>query len=390
MTSNKHLAGTIGVVLAAAVGLAACGGSSSSSTASGSSPQASGATSVGPGQPNPAAPAYARILQNSKVTVDTSQWKKQGPYHIAALTQGPINAWGSLFDTELKVDAKKNSNVASMDVYPSMGNAEKQIQDMSLLINKKPDAIILTPMNVASLSASIARAKAAGIPTITCQARSNGTGWVTEVSQPLYPNNYAAAAKLADMLGGKGNVVILTGFAGVDMADISKTAAEDALKNYPGIKIVGSGAGNWSVADSKNLTAGWIAKNPQIDGVLALGMEMGLGAAQAFLDAGKPIPVVAGTGAMNGFNRLAIENDVKFWSKAFDPSVSKVCLETALQVLNGQSVKKFIDAETQMDGTWLFDSANAKVTYKPALNDQLPLGPTGMTDAELASAGFKR
>jgi hypothetical protein len=91
---------------------------------------------------------------------------------------------------------------------------------------------------------------------------------------------------------------------------------------------------------------------------------------------------------MNGFNKLAIDNNVTWWAISYNPSLSKVCLDTALQVLQGKPVKKYIDGTKQMTGTMEFSDANAQETYKPGLSDQLPLGPTFLSDAELASAGF--
>ncbi len=336
------------------------------------------------------APAYARVVNGEKETVDTSRWKKKGPYTIAAVTQGPINGWGTLFDAQLKQAAADNPDVKSLDIHPSMADVQKETQDLELLINKKPDAIIATPMSVAALSAPITRAKAAGIPVITCGARSEGNGWVTEVGQPLYPMGFDAAVHLAKMLNGKGNIIEINGIPGVDAGEIWKTGGHDALKDYPDIHIVGEGAGNWSTADSKKLTSSLIAANPKIDGILSMGMEMGIGAVQAFLDAGKPVPPITGTGAMNGFNKLAIDHNVKWWAISYNPSLSKVCLDTAIKVLKGEKVTKYIDGTKQMTGTMEFSDANEKETYKPNLSDQLPLGPTFMTDAQLAAAGFKK
>jgi ribose transport system substrate-binding protein len=378
--------------LALALAASGCGSAESDSTAGPAQGGSASAPTGGDGQPvpNPDAKAYARILKASDEEVNTADWKKDGPYTIAALTQGPINGWGTLFDAQLTSAAKKNSDVKDLTVYPSMASAEKQTQDLELLINKKPDAIILTPMSVAALSAPIARAKAAGIPVINCGARSDGSGWVTEVGQPLYPMGFQAAVHLAEMIGGKGKIIMLNGIPGVDAGDIWKAGGHDALKSYPGIEVVGEGAGNWSTADSKKLASSLLAANPQVDGVLSMGMEMGIGVIQAYKDAGKPVPPIAGTGAMNGFNGLAIDNDVKWWAISYNPSLSKVCLDVALQVLNGESVPKYIDGTKQMDGTLEFSDANQKETYKPELSEQLPLGPTFMSDAELAAAGFAK
>jgi ribose transport system substrate-binding protein len=366
--------------IAATIALAGCGSSSSGSE-----------SAAAPGSPpNTSAPAYKRILDAAKVKVSTTEYKSDGPYKIIALTQGPINGWGTLYDAQLKSAADKNSEVDSLTLYPSMADPGKETQDLEVAINKKPDALIVTPMSAAALAAPIMRAKAAGIPVINCGARSEGAGFVTEVGQPLYPMGFDAAAHLADMLHGKGNIVMINGLPGVDAGDIWKAGGHDALKSYPDIKIVGEGAGNWSTADSKKLMSSQIAAHPQIDGVLAMGMEMGIGVAQAFIDAGKPVPPIAGTGAMNGFNRLALDHDIKWWAVSYNPSLSKVCLDTAIKVLHGEQVAKYIDGTKQMSGTMEFSDKNAKETYKPNLSDQLPLGPTFLSDTELSAAGFKK
>jgi ribose transport system substrate-binding protein len=373
--------------LAASIALAGCGGGSSDTGSSG--PQSSAAPGSPP-SPSADAPDYKRILDASKVTVDTSQYKSDGPYDLIALTQGPINGWGTLFDAQLKDAAAKNSEVGSLSILPSMADPGKETQDLEVSINKKPDALIVTPMSAAALAAPITRAKAAGIPVINCGARSEGDGFVTEVGQPLYPMGFDAAVHLAEMLHGKGKIVMVNGIPGVDAGDIWKAGGEDALKSYPGIEVVGEGAGNWSTADSKKLMSSQIAAHPQIDGVLAMGMEMGIGVAQAFLDAGKPIPPITGTGAMNGFNRLAMEHHIKWWAISYNPSLSKVCLDTAIKVLHGEQVTKYIDGTKQMTGTMEFSDKNEKKTYKPNLSDQLPLGPTFLSDAGLAAAGFAK
>lgn len=372
--------------IAATIALAGCGGTSGTNGAG------SGA-SGGPGNPpspNTDAPAYKRVLDASEVEVDTSDYRADGPYDIIALTQGPINGWGTLFDAQLTNAADKSSDVASLTIYPSMADPGKETQDLELAINKQPDALIVTPMSAAALAAPITRAKAAGIPVINCGARSEGDGFVTEVGQPLYPMGFQAAVKLAEMLDGTGKIVMINGIPGVDAGDIWKTGGQDALKSYPDIEVVAEGAGNWSTADSKKLMSSQIAAHSQIDGVLAMGMEMGIGVAQAFIDADKPIPPITGTGAMNGFNRIALDDDFKWWAISYNPSLSKVCLDTALKVLAGETVTKYIDGTQQMEGAMEFSDENEEDTYKPNLSDQLPLGPTFLSDAELEAAGFKK
>src|SRR6266699_1550730 len=129
-----------------------------------------------------------------------------------------------------------------------------------------------------------------GIPVILCANGIESDNFVTRVDIDLYQAGYQAADGLAKSLNGTGNVIMFSGIAGVDAAETWKKAAEDAFKQYPGIKVVASEYAQWSVATSKEKTAAIMAANPQIDGVWAGGGEMALGAALAFQDAGKPQP----------------------------------------------------------------------------------------------------
>jgi ribose transport system substrate-binding protein len=382
-TKSRNLA-----LLLAAGALAASGcGSSKDSSAKSAAPIKAADGSVSPNQSNQ---LYSRVLDNAKQTVDTSKYKKSGPYTIAALTQGPINGWGTLYDAQLKAAAQGNAEIKSLKIYPSMAKPQQEIKDLELLVNQKPDAIIATPMSVAALAAPLMRAKAAGIPIINCMARSDGSGWVTEVGQPLYPMGFEAVSHLARMLGGKGDIIVLNGIPGVDAGELWKAGAKDALKEYPGLKVLAEGDANWSPGDAKKVTTGFIAAHPKIDGVLTMGMEMGVGALNAFVDAGKPIPPMSGTGSMNGFNRLAIDHKNKFWSISYPPSVSKVCLDVALDVLHGKSVPKYVDGTKRLTGQMEFNSENVTDGYKPALSDEFPLGPTAMGDSQLATVFGKK
>lgn len=383
------------VTAAVALSLTAAGCSTTTSTTTSSAaPSGSGSNSsskVGTPTPNPASPLYARVVKNAAITVDTTKWKKPGPYHIAALTEGPINGWGSLFDAQLKAAAKSNSQVKQLTLLPDQGNVETEVNDFQQVLSEKPDAILLVPQSVSALSATATRAEAAGIPVITCADRSTGSGWVTEVGQKLYAQGFEAAVQLAQMMHGQGNVVILDGIPGVDSGDAWKAGGHDALSHYPGIHIVAEQPGNWSTATGKQVTTTMLSAHSKIDGVLTYGMAMGMGALEAFHQAGRPIPPIAGVGMINGFARLALAYGVKqWWASAFDPSISKVCLDTVVDVLHGKPVRKFIDGLALMPGVKVFSNKNAKQIYKPALNDQIQLGPTFMSLQQLKAAGFGR
>ena len=314
--------------------------------------------------------AYSQRLANdAAVTVDTTKYKKDGPYTIAALTQGPGNGWGLTYDVTIRAAADGNPNIKRLIFTPNDGDANKEISAMEDAISQKPDAIVLDPLGSAALVAPTTRAMAAGIPVILCANGIESDNFVTRVDIDLYQAGYQAADGLAKSLGGKGNVVMFSGIAGVDAAETWKQAATDAFKNYPDIKIVGSEYAQWSVATSKEKMAALMAANPQIDGVWAGGGEMALGAALAFQDAGKTQPKYGFANVLNGFLRLAKENNLSFVGVPDPPSMSKACLDAAVDVLQGKPVKKFINVAETMPNSAPYDQTQVDKSYVPQLND---------------------
>jgi ribose transport system substrate-binding protein len=360
-------------------------------------------TTAPPAAAKPTAPAAAaapttaaassqysqNLVRDAAITVDTSKYKKDGPYTIAALTQGPGNGWGLTYDVSIRAAADGNSNIKKLIFTPNDGDANKEISAMEDAISQKPDAIVLDPLGSAALVAPTTRAMAAGIPVILCANGIESDNFVTRVDIDLYQAGYQAADGLAKSLGGKGNVVLFSGIAGVDAAETWKKAAEDAIKLNPNMKIVASEYAQWSVATSKEKMAAIMAANPQIDGVWAGGGEMALGAALAFQDAGKPQPKYGFANVLNGFLRLAKENNLVFTGVPDPPSMSKLCLDTAVDVLQGKPVKKFINVAETMPGSAAYDQTQIDKYYVPDLNDDF-VPPASVPVKAYVDGGFAR
>ena len=340
--------------------------------------------------PTAVASQYSEDLKrDAATTVDTTKYKKDGPYTIAALTQGPGNGWGLTYDVSIRAAAENNPNIKKFIFLPNDQDANKEISAMEDAISQKPDAIVLDPLGSAALVAPTTRAMAAGIPVILCANGIQSDNFVTRVDIDLYQAAYQAADGLAKSLGGKGNVVMFSGIAGVDAAETWKKAAEDAFKQYPNIKVVASEYAQWSVATSKEKMAAIMAANPQIDGVWAGGGEMALGAALAYQDANKSQPKYGFANVLNGFLRLAKENNLAFTGVPDPPSMSKFCLDTAIDVLQGKPVKKFINVADAMPGSAAYDESQIDKYYVADLNDDF-VPPATVPVKAYTDGGFAR
>ncbi|HZD01436.1 MAG TPA: substrate-binding domain-containing protein [Actinomycetes bacterium] len=347
-----------------------------------------GATS-GAGTPQLTDDFSAQHAKWASETVDTAKFRKDPPYNVAMIVQGPTNGWGTIFDTVMRYELKQSGKVKSTLYVPWDGTTESQANGIDDAIAKKVDVIVLTALSRAGLKAPVERAVAAGIPVVTCMATVAGDGPTVDVSRNLPVMGYESAKALAGKLNGKGNVVLLHGIAGVDAAEFWKSGAHAALKEFPGIKIVAEENGNWSVSDSLDRMRAVLTAQPKIDGVWVGGLEMGVSVINAFKDAGRQLPVMAGTNPINGFLRLAIENKVDFVAAPFPPGASKLCVDTMLKVLNGESVPRFTEVASEMDGTQTFGADEAKDFYRPQFNDDW-IGPEVIPESAYLAAGFAR
>lgn len=349
----------LALLAAATLSLVACGGGGGGSTAASPMTSASGLS-----------PLDARILNNQKVTVDTSKYKKSPPYTVGLIVQGPFNGWGLMYDLTAKYTLNSSGKVKSILYADSQGDPTKEISDMQNFIVQKPDAIILTPLSKAALTAPVERAMNAGIPVVLCGSGVTGDNYVTEGGRNLYEIAYSAADKLAQRMNGQGNVMMFNGIAGSDTAITWHDAAMQAFQKYPGVKVVADQYANWSIADSKTKAAAILAANSKIDGVFTGGSEMSIGTIQAFADAGRPMPLFGTTNPLNGFLRLAKQYNLKFVADPYPPELSQTCANLALDVLAGKPVKKYVDmSSTGVSGVSEYTETDIDRFYKPAYND---------------------
>ena len=139
------------------------------------------------------------------------------------------------------------------------------------------DAIVFNPNDPDALIPALDEAKAAGIKTVAVDAFTNHPD-----TYNLYNNqiNYAylGAKWLFEKLGGQGNVYYMRGLAG-NPADADRhTGFQQALAEYPGIKVIPSIDGEhtgWDPAKATELINNWLSSGQydDTDGIWTSGMD---------------------------------------------------------------------------------------------------------------------
>lgn len=189
-------------------------------------------------------------------------------------------------------------NSASLDVAT-------QASQVDQYITAGVDAIIVVPVQADSLGAQVTAAKEAGIPLVPVNAALDSE----DIAGNVQPDDVAAGAAqmqmMVDELGGQGNIVVLQGPLGQSGQLDRQEGIDSVLAENPGITVLAQDTANWKRDEAVNKTKNWIsAFGGDINGVVAQNDDMGLGALQAFKEAGTTVPIVGIDGIEDGLNAV--------------------------------------------------------------------------------------
>lgn len=243
--------GTAALAAGLALGLAACGGSSTGSTKAGgdsAAPKAGGTFAI--------------------ITVDPSN-----PY------------WKAEVDTAQAV-AKKLGYKTTVDAHGN--DADKQNQFIDAAISKKVKAIILDPAGADESIGAVQKATDKGIPVFLVNAEISKQG----IAKSQIVSNNAQGATLGAQewvkaVGNKGKYVELFGNPTDNNAQVRSDGYAEVISQYPDLKLVQRETANWDRAQGKEKMEIMLSAHPDIIGVIAGNDEMALGAIAALKAAKK-------------------------------------------------------------------------------------------------------
>ena len=300
-----------------------------------------------------------------------------------------VNAWSALMDAHAFWYAEElGEDVVSELLYgDAQASADVQVPQVEDLLAQEPDALILVPMGAAALSAPVERAMAQGVPVILCASAVETDNFVTEVGTNLYVTGANLAQYLVDQVDGEGDILMMTGIPGVTTSDVMEEGALAVFEANPGINLLDVQPGNWSTAEAKSIMETWLVQHGDVDGIWSGGAQMSQGIISAYLDAEANIPPIAGGEWQNGFLRLAIENDIEYSAWQYPNAMITLCMDTAVAILQGEPVPRFIDFVGLIDDSEPFTNVEGADYFNPEWSDDVH-GPITMPDEELAELGF--
>jgi ribose transport system substrate-binding protein len=335
--------------------------------------------------------AYAdRIAALSGQTVDTAPFKKDAPYTIAVLTQGPFNGWGKTFEITAQWAAENNPNIDKTIFFSSGGDLQKQVTQMEQAVAQKPDAIVLHP-NGDALAGPAKSAMEQGIPVILCgNGLPDDTAFATMITDDYWNTGLEIAEMLIEDIGGQGNIVIMGGNPAYEHTRVYVDSANYVFAQHPGVNVIATVYSEYQIPKGKADMEAVLASNPTIDAIYTTGSEAAIGAIQALSERNLTMPAFSISNDLNGFNRLAIEHGFKLSAAPNPAGMSAACVTTAVDILQGkEGIARFVEAQEITPKSTIFDESEVADRYYEKFNDDF-VGPPIAPDQVYLDAGFGR
>ena len=193
-------------------------------------------------------------------------------------------------------EAKKHGYDVNIYDAGGYGNLSRQVSQIEDVIQRKVSAIVLVPASSDGTVPVVEKAIAAGIPVINDGIATNSPKVTGFVGEDSYVMGEILGLYIAEKLGGKGNIAMLSGPSGLDLTNYRVNGFKDYIALFPGLKVVAEKFTGTSSVETMNAMQDCLQAHPDINAVYTFNGPMAVGVVQALRAAGrKPGDVIVST-----------------------------------------------------------------------------------------------
>lgn len=245
-----------------------------------------------------------------------------------------------LYDGIKEYDSQHDEVEVTM--VDAKNDAGKQMSQVETLIAQGVDAILINPVETDAVEPMVDAANEANIPVVVVN-RMPGEDVMGKIYAYVGSESLEAGTiqmeKVAELLGGKGNVAIMNGTLGQESVVKRTKGNKDVLKKYPDMKIVREQTADYQRSQGMTVMENWIQAGDKIDAVVANNDEMAIGAIMALEESGKRDDIIV-AGIDGTIDALEYVKQGKLNISAFQDAYGqgKGAIETAVKAVKGEKL----------------------------------------------------
>lgn len=232
-------------------------------------------------------------------------------------------------------------------------NNEEQTQMVEQSIVNQMDLVILCPADSNAIVPAVQKLNDAKIPLVDLNTKIGGSTvkWNTFVAIENYDAGFQTVTRLCELMGGKGEIMIIEGVTGAQTSVDRTKGAKDAIAKYPNIKIVAEQSGEYNRAKAMNVVQNLLQASPNVKAIYCCNDEMALGAVEAIDTAGRTGKILVAGCDANADAQKAIKDGKMALSCDSQPyQQGYVSVQTAAKILKGENVSDFVKTEMKVVG----------------------------------------
>ncbi|MBQ3877065.1 MAG: substrate-binding domain-containing protein [Prevotella sp.] len=254
------------------------------------------------------------------------------------VSQCSNDIWRDKQNAELRMGTYFHDNV-ELKFATADDSDERQVQQIDSLVDAGIDLLIVAPNQVGTISPAIDRAFDKGIPVIVFERKTNSQKYTAFISADNYEMGHVMGEYIVSRLGGKGSVLEIKGLEGSSPAIERHNGFMDAIKNAPGIEVVGSLQGDWTEPTATKNTQQWLNnhKDVRVDLVFGANDRTAMGARKT-LGEGVLYCGIDGLPGENGGIQLV--RDSLLDASYIYPTHGDQIIDLAVRILEGQPYNK--------------------------------------------------
>lgn len=162
-------------------------------------------------------------------------------------------------------------------------SAEEQSNQINTFVTKGKDLIMASPVDATALAPAYQGARSAGIPIISVANKlDNASLEDAYVGPDLVDQAYRTMEKVVAGMGGKGNLLLITGPPQIAFVQAQKAGWQKSLANHPDVKVVDTEVvPDLSTSGALDAATSALTAHPDTNAILSSDDDISMGAIQA-------------------------------------------------------------------------------------------------------------
>jgi ribose transport system substrate-binding protein len=222
-------------------------------------------------------------------TASSGATSTNAQYNIAVIPKGTTH----IYWQSVKAGAEQAAKEFNCKIYWNGPEREtdrdRQIQIIEDIIVQKVDGVVLAPLDKDALVPSVDKLASLKIPCAIIDSGIATSNYVTFAATDNYQGGVLAARRMGEILGGKGNLLVLKYVPGSASTTDRENGFIDTIgKEFPNMKIVDSKYGQDTVETALQAAEDMLTRNKDVQGFYACNAPTAVGALQALQSQNRP------------------------------------------------------------------------------------------------------